>query len=1828
MNMQKTPTEECDAWRKEVVEMENKIETIKQEFNVEKKCVGGLCPDIFARIELGKQVVNMINDIDVLLEKSKFERGFLVDLPPTIVEKKPGPDSTLSTSAYNTLGMVLDKIRDESTPKIGIWGMGGVGKTTVLQLLNNTPEITAMFDHVIWVTVSKSPSIRMVQEEVLRRLQIKLDGGESDETVACRLFHELGRKKYLLLLDDVWEIVDLAVVGLPNPNKDNGCKLVLTTRNLDVCRKMGTYTVIEVKVLSKEEALEMFYTNVGDFARLPAIKELAESVVKECDGLPLALRVVSGALRNEANVNVWRNFLRELRSPSTSFIEDLNEKVFKVLKVSYDHLKTIEKKKCLLFCGLYPEDSNIKKPELIEYWKAEGILSRKLTLEEAHDKGEAILQALIDASLLEKCDERYDNHVKMHDVVRDLVLAMTSPEGGEESTHLVRAGISSEKMPEEAEWKKATRISFMDHDLRNLPESPDCPKLLTLLLQGNKNLEVIPETFFDNMPNLRVLDLSHTGIKSLPYSILKLYNLRELVLLGCMNLPALPIGILCRLSQIEVFKLAGGLSDESMYIDAKELSDLSSLSSLHFDFQRVDNLQYFLQHSRPWKRRTLTVFGLAVGQDSVMEWQIEQYKRCLSYKVSGGEETGSGLPSAIEDALNRSNCFLLKGQDKLNSLSEVGAHNTYELRYCKIEECVALENIANRNGLQTGAFPNLECLYLYDLRNLKSILCSEMEEGQLLPPAPPNLNSFTNLKTLHLVGCPRIEQIFSSGFLVQQLSNLEVLDVLDCQGLEGMVPDGEKIEYKALPKLRSLWLTYLPEFNLPIRDIAPAVATTYLGGRDGIAQIFVSHGDYINSLQFQFVENGTLVLSEKHGGRGGTGEAKFSVLMKNKQVRWNYPSEFLTGINGYHSCGRTVSLTFFAAACAQPVCKIGKCLWAPIARRINYARKLSKNWQALCKKVSELRIKRNDIVVQIYRMNMQKTPTEECDAWRTEVVEMENKIETIKQEFTVEKKCVGELCPDIFARIEHGKRVVNMINDIDVLLEKSKFERGFLVDSPPAIVEKKPGPDSTLSMSAYNTMGMVLDKIRDESTPKIGIWGMGGVGKTTVLQLLNNTPEITAMFDHVIWVTVSKSPSIRMVQEEVVRRLKIKLDGGESDETVASRLFHELDRKKYLLLLDDVWEMVDLAVVGLPNPNKDNGCKLVLTTRNLEVCRKMGTYTEIKVKVLSEEEALEMFYTNVGDVARLPAIKELAENIVKECDGLPLALKVVSGALRKEANVNVWSNFLRELRSPATSFIEDLNENVFKVLKVSYDHLKNTQNKKCLLFCGLYPEDSNIKKPELIEYWKAEGILSRKLTLEEAHDKGEAILQALIDASLLEKCDEHFDNHVKMHDVVRDLVLAMTSPEGGEESTHLVRAGISSEKMPEEAEWKKATRISFMDHDLCNLPESPDCPELLTLLLQGNKNLEVIPETFFDNMPNLRVLDLSRTSIKSLPTSLLKLDNLRELVLLGCKNLEALPVGMICRLSQIEVFKLTGGLSNESTDIVAKELSDLSSLSSLDFEFQRVENLQYFLEHSTPWKQKTLTVFGLAVGRNSGMELRREEYKRCLSYKVSGGEEMGSRLPSAIEDALNRSNCFILKGQDKLNSLSEVGAHNTYELRHCTIEECVALENIANRNGLQTGAFPNLEYLFMTVLMNLKSILCLETEEGQLLPPTPPNLNSFTNLKTLHLHCCPRIEHVFSSGFMVQQLSNLEVLQLMGCLGLKGMVPDDEKIEYEALPKLRAVRDPAKESWEGAVAWVLFGADDVVDREGKLKVYAYMYAIPVLMDILSGVGGMEGTYCN
>ncbi|KAK1295540.1 Disease resistance protein [Acorus calamus] len=363
-----------------------------------------------------------------------------------------------------------------------------------------------------------------------------------------------------------------------------------------------------------------------------------------------------------------------------------------------------------------------------------------------------------------------------------------------------------------------------------------------------------------------------------------------------------------------------------------------------------------------------------------------------------------------------------------------------------------------------------------------------------------------------------------------------------------------------------------------------------------------------------------------------------------------------------------------------------------------------------------------------------------------------------------------------------------------------------------------------------------------------------------------------------------------------------------SNDVVSRKLFEKLKNTKYLLLLDDVWDKVDLEDVGVPAPSSENGCK-------------------------------------VTDVIELDEIQPLARGVIRECGGLPLAVIVVGGALRREKDIHVWQNALNELRMAATSHIEDIEEKVFKRLKYSYDRLKDDNMKSCFLYCALYPEDYEITIDELIEHWRAEGFIEGARNLE-ARNKGHTILKYLVD----------------MHDMIRDLALRITSHGGGEGRMYLARAIKKLEEPPkEQAKWKHANGISLMHNNLSLLPKSVDCPFLTTLFLQWNNRLKTIPNPFLEGMPALRVLDLSGTGIKQLPPPICRLKNLRGLYLRECHLLFTLPPE-IGSLESLEVLVVTG------IRYLPKEIGELGRLWRLRVSFsrERDDDLEHEVQRMIP----------------------------------------------------------------------------------------------------------------------------------------------------------------------------------------------------------------------------------------------------------------------
>ncbi|XP_077231956.1 disease resistance protein At4g27190-like [Tasmannia lanceolata] len=736
--------------------------------------------------------------------------------------------------------------------------MGGVGKTTVMKSLNNSAEITQLFEIVIWVTVSKDWSLRNVQNEIAKRLSLNLGSDESNDNMATRIYQELERKKFILLLDDMWEKIELDNVGIPRINLENGSKIVLTTRRLQVCKSMDTDVEIRVDILSEEEAWKLFQNKVGDVVENPSIQSLAKDVIKECHGLPLSIIVVGGSLRKEANVHVWKNALNELCSPTTCEIEDMEEQVFKRLKFSFDRLNNDNTKNCFLYGALYPEDHEIPIDKLIEYWRGEGFIDGA----GAYDKGHAIVKHLIDASLFGSVET---DSVKMHDVMRDLALRITSPIG-DGYRFLVRAGVGISEPPKEKEWENVERISLMRNELKSLPPSPKCPKLLTLLLQRNEPL-TIPASFFDHMASLRVLDLSHTRIESLPESIGNLDSLRALYLNSCENLKTLtsqvgalkeldvldlgmwtkidclPIEIgeltklrvlyvschelkvkISRLSLLEDLRILvdprDGRWDESLanYV-TEEICSLRELTHLGFCFPNMECLEQFVQGSRSWNEKHIKTFQILVGSCGPDFWRYTKGGRAL---VLGGEVTTHA--NAIVEVLSCADALYLICHGGVRDLLELGVENLNELKKCRIVRCQEMVTVMDWNGLQeeTTALPTLEYLSLYSLPNLRSLWEGSMPPGTL-----------SSLTKLRLTNCHKLRNLFSWGRTnLQQLPNLQELRVWGCDELEEIiVNEEEKVDQlqhddddddAALPKLRELHLQSLPQLGSICKGVSLA----------------------------------------------------------------------------------------------------------------------------------------------------------------------------------------------------------------------------------------------------------------------------------------------------------------------------------------------------------------------------------------------------------------------------------------------------------------------------------------------------------------------------------------------------------------------------------------------------------------------------------------------------------------------------------------------------------------------------------------------------------------------------------------------------------------------------------------------------------------------------------------------------------------------------------------------------------------------------------------------------------------------------------------------
>ncbi|XP_004308393.1 PREDICTED: uncharacterized protein LOC101300767 [Fragaria vesca subsp. vesca] len=323
---------------------------------------------------------------------------------------------------------VMKALEDDKVSTVGVYGMGGVGKTTMVKHVGDQARKNGIFHYVIMAVMSQSPDLTEIQHTLAELLGIDLQG-KSQKGRASRLNKEIMRKnKILIILDDIWERIELSSIGIPSYKELQKCnsKVLVTTRIQNVCHAMECQEMITLNILSKEDSWTLFMRNARSSFETTIFRDVARKVARECCGLPIALIAVAKAL-GDKDLREWKKAAQRLNKSQTANLDDKGD-ASQCIKLSYDYLKDEDCKTCFLVCSLFPEDYDIPIEDLFRYAIGKGVFRDADTIEEARETLHMVVTYLKNSSLLLNSDKELC--VKMHDVIRDTTMKIALSEDG------------------------------------------------------------------------------------------------------------------------------------------------------------------------------------------------------------------------------------------------------------------------------------------------------------------------------------------------------------------------------------------------------------------------------------------------------------------------------------------------------------------------------------------------------------------------------------------------------------------------------------------------------------------------------------------------------------------------------------------------------------------------------------------------------------------------------------------------------------------------------------------------------------------------------------------------------------------------------------------------------------------------------------------------------------------------------------------------------------------------------------------------------------------------------------------------------------------------------------------------------------------------------------------------------------------------------------------------------------------------------------------------------------------------------------------------------
>ncbi|KAJ0810982.1 putative P-loop containing nucleoside triphosphate hydrolase, leucine-rich repeat domain superfamily [Helianthus annuus] len=458
--------------------------------------------------------------------------------------------------------LIRDKLVEDQKKLdvVSIVGMGGIGKTTLATKVFDDGYVKHHFHVRVWVTVSQTYGKRDVLVQILDSMGVKLDLEKASDSRLRELVHKyLMGKRYLIVIDDIWHKETWDKIKLVFPCNNSGSRILLTTRVTEVAKRANRDGLIHhLGYLNKEKSWELLCQKVFHDNECPewSIKP-GMQIAENCQGLPLAVVVISGVLAKEA----WNEkFWVEIAERTGSYVVGNGNGCLETLALSYNHLP-LHLRECFLYLGGFPEDQKFQVERLIWLWVAEGFIVQvgSRSLEEI---AEGYLMDLIDRNLVIVADRRNSNGTviacKVHDLVRELCLTKAKEERFILKTErLIMSSRFSDVIT--PPYKPVRMFINKDINILGFPFWSSQNLRSVLCFSNFRPLSDEIAKCFRSFVLLRVLDLQKWRLSDLPHNMELLVHLRYLAIwnssAGACRLPWSDMSIIHSLPNLQVLKL-------------------------------------------------------------------------------------------------------------------------------------------------------------------------------------------------------------------------------------------------------------------------------------------------------------------------------------------------------------------------------------------------------------------------------------------------------------------------------------------------------------------------------------------------------------------------------------------------------------------------------------------------------------------------------------------------------------------------------------------------------------------------------------------------------------------------------------------------------------------------------------------------------------------------------------------------------------------------------------------------------------------------------------------------------------------------------------------------------------------------------------------------------------------------------------------------------------------------------------------------------------------------------------------------------------------------